>query len=264
MHRLSAALVGVVSAIAFTQIAAAADLPTKAPAYRPPVVVPYNWTGFYVGGNAGYGFGAHSDHITAIADPSLILADVHSSVPVDARGFIGGGQIGYNWQLSPTWLVGVEADFSGADINRTSSWAGNFGRVMTAQEKLDWLGTVRGRVGFLPADRFLAYMTGGLAYGHGSLSTALTRVTLGGCPNLNQCEAGSVSGTKTGWTIGGGVEWAFAPNWSARIEYLFVDLGTLSHHMTDPNFPLEVFNSSVSLQENIIRAGLNYKFGGPY
>jgi outer membrane immunogenic protein len=236
----------------------ALKMPVKAP---PPAPAPvHNWTGWYIGGNAGYGWSKQTDQITAIADPSLILGDVSTSVPIDASGFIGGGQIGYNWQLSPMWLAGLEADFSGADISGSNSVAGNFGRVMNANERLDWVGTLRGRVGFLPSSTFLVYATGGLAYGQAKLSTFLTRTNLGGCPSPNQCEAGSVSDTKVGWTIGGGVEWAFALNWSVRAEYLFVDLGNLSHNMTDPNFPAELFGASIPLRVNIVRAGLNYQF----
>jgi outer membrane immunogenic protein len=130
---------------------------------------------------------------------------------------------------------------------------------MTANEKLDWFGTVRGRVG-VTFDRALLYATGGLAYGHATLSTALTRTT--GCAG-NNCQNGSTADTKFGWTVGGGLEWAFANNWSVKGEYLYYDLGSLSHTMVDPAFPA-VFNASASLRGSVARAGLNYKFNsGP-
>jgi outer membrane immunogenic protein len=133
--------------------------------------------------------------------------------------------------VAPVWLLGLEADLSSGAASNTNGVPGtDSSRVMTAQEKLDWFGTVRGRIGVLPSDRFLAYVTGGLAYGHGSLSSALSRTT--GCAG-NNCEAGSVSDTKAGWTLGGGVEWAFASNWSMKAEYLYVDLGSLSHNIFD-------------------------------
>lgn len=233
-------------------------MPVKAP---PPAPAPaYSWTGWYVGLNGGYGWSKQTDQITAVTDPFFILRAVPTSVSIRANGFIGGAQAGYNWQISPTWLAGLEADFSGANISGSNTLVGTgpFPRTMTAAERLEWLGTVRGRLGLLPADRLLLYVTGGLAYGETKLSTSVGRAILG-CAG-NNCEAGSVSDTKTGWTIGGGVEWAFALNWSLRAEYLYVDLGSLSHNMIDPNFPGEIFNASIPVKVNIVRAGLNYKF----
>ncbi len=125
-------------------------------------------------------------------------------------------------------------------------------------------GTLRGRIGVLPSERLLLYATGGLAFGHAQLSTSLT--TFSGaapdCVNLfgaNNCEAGSASSLLAGWTIGGGAEWAFARGWSAKAEYLYYDLGTLSHSMTDPNFPF-VFNASADFKGSIARGGINFKF----
>jgi outer membrane immunogenic protein len=257
-------LAGIVAlfALASATAAHAADVAVRGPLYKAPVAAPaYNWTGFYIGGNAGYGWSDQTDSIAAIADPGFILgppSGAATSVPVKAKGFIGGAQFGYNWQLSPSWLLGLEADFSGSDLTGTNAVPGtDTSRIMTAQEKLDWLGTVRGRFGILPSDRILTYLTGGLAYGHAMLSTALSRTT--GCAG-NNCEAGSVSDIKVGWTIGGGAEWVFASNWSVRAEYLYVDLGSISHNMTDPNFPFELFSASIPLRENIVRGGLNYKF----
>jgi outer membrane immunogenic protein len=241
-------------------IAGAADMPVKALPIAPAAPVS-DWTGFYVGGNAGYGWSSQTDQISAIADPAAILGGVSgaaTAVPLKTEGFVGGGQAGYNWQVSPAWLLGLEADLSSGNTSNTNAVPGtDTSRIMTAQEKLDWFGTVRGRIGVLPSDRFLAYVTGGLAYGHGSLSTALSRTS--GCAG-NICNAGSVSDTKAGWSLGGGVEWAFASNWSMKAEYLYVDLGSLSHNMIDPNFAAELYHASVPLRENIVRAGLNFRF----
>jgi outer membrane immunogenic protein len=191
---------------------------------------------------------------------------------LNSTGFIGGGQAGYNWQAGPMWVIGVETDISGTTLNRTVSvpGLGDPSRIVTASEKLDWFGTVRGRIGVTPTDRALLYVTGGLAYGHANLSTALTRPGFSpgappdGCGGFNNCQSGSVSDTRIGWTVGGGLEWAFARNWSLKGEYLYYDLGTLSHAMTDPFFPA-IFNASAGLKGSIARAGLNYKFdwGGP-
>lgn len=253
--------------IALAGSAVAADMAYKA---SPPAVAPiYSWTGFYIGANAGYAWTDSTDSLTpanAVAQGFFTPPppQIATSLPLNPKGFIGGGQFGYNWQVSPMWVLGFETDFQGANLNSTISLPGpaDTTRIMTATEKLDWIGTFRGRVGATPWNRTLVYFTGGLAYGQGSLSTALTRPGIGsptGCGGLNNCQAGAVSGTNTGWTVGGGVEWAFASNWSLKGEYLYYDLGTLSHSMTDPFFPA-VFNASANLRGSIARAGLNFKF----
>jgi outer membrane immunogenic protein len=253
-----------ITAFGLASPANAADLPAKAPVYKAPIAIAaYNWTGFYVGGHAGYTWMNSTDAITAVAGNALGFingGDVASRIPLDPNGFIGGAQIGYNWQpLGSQFVYGLEADISWTDLDKTVSAPGptDASRIMTANQKMDWLGTVRGRLGYTPTDRLLAYATGGLAFGRGSLSTALTRTT--GCGG-NNCQQGSTSGTKAGWTAGGGLEWAFANNWSAKAEYLYFDLGSLSHQMTDPFFPATIFNASAKFRGSIARVGLNYQF----
>src|SRR3954471_21679473 len=165
-------------ALAAVSSAAAADLPVKAPRMAPAPVA-YDWTGWYIGANAGYAWTQSTDTVTAVdgAAPNLINSgQVASSLPLDPRGFIGGGQFGYNWQPSTMWVVGFETDLQWADLKSTVALPGtDASRIMTATEKLDWFGTARLRAGIAPWDRALIYVTGGLAYGHVSLSTALTR-----------------------------------------------------------------------------------------
>jgi len=253
-----ATALGAMAMLAVSFNARAADFApiTKAP----PAVAVFNWTGFYLGANAGYGWARNTDRITAVNDAAGLIAnnDIATSLPIDASGFVGGGQIGYNKQISPLWVVGLEADLAWTDINGRVSVPGpnDASRIMTGTQKLDWLGTVRGRVGVTPADRLLVFLTGGFAYGNGSLTTALTRTF--GCAG-NNCQQGSTSGTLTGWTVGGGAEWAFAANWSAKAEYLYYDLGSLSHRMTDPNFG-SIFNASVGFTGHVARLGVNYRF----
>jgi outer membrane immunogenic protein len=268
--------------VAFTAFAgigaaSAADLApgpyTKAPAM---VVNPgYNWTGFYIGVHAGATWLTSTNNITpangGLASWFVPPTQIATSLPLNSTGFIGGGQLGYNWQVNPIWVVGLETDFSGTSLSHTVSLPGpdDTSRIVTASDKLDWFGTVRGRIGMTPTDRALLYVTGGLAYGHASLSTAVTRpdptsAPPNGCGGQNNCQSGSVSDTKIGWTVGGGLEWAFANNWSLKGEYLYYDLGTLSHLMKDPFFPA-TFNASADIKGSIARVGLNYKFdwGGP-
>jgi outer membrane immunogenic protein len=261
----------VLAVTAAANCAHAADLRTPVYKAAPAVAAPaYNWTGFYIGGHAGYSWMRSTDSVTGANAAGLgftTTSEVATSLPLDPKGFIGGGQAGYNWQFSPMWVVGLETDFSGVDLKNTISLPGpaDASRIMTASEKLDWFGTFRGRVGITPFDRGLLYATGGLAYGHASLSTALTRpgftpgAPANGCGGFNNCQSGSVSDTRVGWTVGGGFEWAFIGNWSVKGEYLYYDLGTISHTMTDPVFPA-IFNASAPIKGSIARAGLNYKF----
>jgi outer membrane immunogenic protein len=204
--------------------ASAADLPSrKGPVVAPVYVPAFTWTGFYVGANAGYGFGN--------------MDSVGVNAFGDLDGFVGGGQIGYNYQIGQI-VLGVEADFQGADLKAGSSFAG---LGIVGEGKTEWFGTVRGRVGFA-YDRFLPYITGGLAYGNVK-TTLAPGVTING---LN-----SDDNTHTGWTLGAGVEYAFTNNIVAGVEYLYVDLGDK-----------KVFNGAdkVGTDFSLVRARLSYKF----
>lgn len=253
----------------------AADLASAPRTYTKAPLQPvqmYDWTGFYVGGHAGYDWTNSTDVVTHGNDASLgflIPGEVYSPLALNPKGFMGGGQFGYNWQASPLWVVGLEADISWANLASTKVALGTVDptRITTARERLDWFGTVRGRLGITPSDRVLLYMTGGLAYARANLSTARTRqgdpaTPPNGCGGLDNCQSGSVSDTRFGWTVGAGVEWAFANNWSVKGEYLYYQLGALSHAMTDPVFA-PTFSASAELKGNIARVGVNYRFGGP-
>jgi outer membrane immunogenic protein len=177
---------------------------------------------------------------------------------------LGGAQLGYNWQLSPAWLVGLEADIQGgnykgnADITLTTF-------TTSVEQHSNWFGTVRGRVGVLVGPNILFYGTGGFAYGQteASQSAIATGFTLATCPATLPCAAGSATTTRYGWSAGAGIETMVAPNWTVRAEYLYVDLGTQSLTVTTPVFASPVtFTSSNPFRENILRIGFNYKFGG--
>ncbi len=215
--------------------ALAADLPQRAPLPKAPaayVPVPvFSWTGFYLGINGGFGFGQSS-----WTDPTF-----GSTGNFNTSGFLVGGTIGANYQIG-SFVIGVEGDGDWNDANGTTFAAGCV--VVGCTTKSDWLATVRGRAGFA-WDRVLFYGTGGAAFGG-------VQAAAGGLP--------FATGTQTGWTAGAGVEFAFAPNWTAKVEYLFVDLGNFSCPAVscgDPNG----FADNVTLKENIVRAGINYKFG---
>jgi len=226
-------------------LAAAADLstPYKAPPAAPAPIPYYNWTGFYIGGNIGGGFNDYSFANTVTATGAPV-----NSNSASVAGVLGGGQIGYNYLFSRNFLLGVEADIDGANINgSTTSTDG------TTQHSFntDLFGTVRGRLG-VAANNWLFYGTGGFAWGN----TQVTRNQLTG--TVGAATAGtseSISNTGTGWTAGGGVEWGITPNWTARVEYLYVDLGTNSY-----SFPLAGRATTFDNAFNVVRFGVNYKF----
>ena len=256
--------------------ALAADLP-PAPSYKAPVRVAApapTWTGFYVGGNVGYGWDPGSSGISAVStDPILapalaaILAagSYPTSMSTSANGVIGGGQIGYNWQLPSQMLIGLEADLQGSGIKGSSSQTltpvGFDVTSTTVTKGIDWFGTVRGRVGVVLTPQWLLYATGGLAYGQAKSSFTTTDRTFGCVANASICATGAASGIRTGWTVGAGAEAMLAPNWSVKAEYLYVDLGRTS--LATPAFtvPAIVFTTSTQFHEQIARVGLNYHFG---
>ena len=258
MRHLPTAAIAVISSFAFIQLASAADLPVKAPP-RPVVAPPYNWTGLYAGLNLGGSWG-HQDASLINTTTGAIVATRSNNLD----GVIGGGQIGYNWQVNQ-WVFGLEADFQGSGQKADGSFfdpgapcgpnvAACFPIPSTSiayTDKLDWFGTVRGRIGYAmgATGNWLPYVTGGWAYGHGEISRT---TTIGAVVT-------SLSGSQdySGWTVGGGVEWAFANKWSAKLEYLYIDFGD------GPTIPVAttVFNVSIGhMTDNIVRLGVNYKF----
>jgi outer membrane immunogenic protein len=246
MRRLGLALL---TSVALVGTASAADLPVKAP--RAPIVAPvYNWTGFYIGLNAGYSWG-HQDNdiVNAATGVTAFLNSNH------LNGFIGGSQIGYNWQINQ-WVFGIEADFQGSGQDADGSFlivpVGVFAAAppttaISYSDKLQWFGTVRGRIGYA-FDRWLPYLTGGWAFGHGEISGT---TTIGAATT-----SFSASQDYSGWTVGGGVEWAFQDHWSVKAEYLYIDFGD------GPTVAVSPIANIVSgnLTDNIVRVGVNYKF----
>jgi outer membrane immunogenic protein len=209
---------------ALTGTAAAADLPRPAPQpYAPPAAYApvYNWTGFYVGLNGGGAFGTSSWDLTGSRDIS---------------GGVVGGTFGYNYQVGQI-VFGAEGDIDWASISGTSNTNCPFG----CKTSDSWLSTVRGRVGYA-ADRFLPYVTGGVAFGDIQAQT----------PGF-----ATASTTNTGWTLGGGIEAVIVRNWTAKVEYLYVDLGNFNCGL---NCGAGLVTDNVSFRTNLLRAGVNYRF----
>ena len=260
--KLVALLCGVIS-LGAAGAASAADIAVKARPAPPPVQI-WNWTGFYIGVNGGYGWNESQD--VGVTGSALIVGAQPVVVPFSVPGLkpeggLVGGTVGYNWQFG-RGLVGIEADFDWADI-RDSRFVGlPVGApllVTSASQKIDFFGTVRGRLGFLATDQLLLFATGGLAYANVKNNANVNELV-----GLQRQFIASSDEIRYGWTVGAGAEWKFAPNWSVKGEYLWYDLGgqTIRGNQTNPvntEFALYSFDTRGS----IVRAGINYQFGGP-
>jgi outer membrane immunogenic protein len=234
----------------------AADLKVKALPYAAPVAVPGNWSGFYAGLNAGYSVGDDRSTFQTFVNP-VIGFDNLESYKISPAGFLGGGQLGYNWQTG-IWVYGLETDIQGTaqrDVVcvQTCNIGGFFSGTVTQQ--LPWFGTARGRVG-VAVDRSLIYVTGGLAYGQ--VQTSAVQIDGAGT-----AVAVSNNKTRSGWTLGGGIESALIGNWTAKVEYLYVDLGSQTLSSVDAFGPPGAIAVTADTRDHIVRAGLNYRFGGP-
>jgi outer membrane immunogenic protein len=257
-----------VAVLALTGPASAADL-GGAPArsmkddpgdYRPA----FSWTGLYAGLHAGYGFSG-SDNIETTGQAAANVGTVASgarpgSVNLERRGFLGGGQAGYNWQMNGI-VFGIEADISKTDLEETTRVATNVGGVRNNdfRSRLDYLGTVRGRVG-VALDNSLFFFTAGLAYG--DVENSANFFGTAGSGGVRQF-TGSSSGVETGYAVGGGVEHAFAAHWTFKAEYLYYDLGsnTVGVNLIPGSGGVGTgYNSRFDNDGHIVRAGLNHKF----
>ena len=225
LKNLLLAIVGLMALGATT--ANAADLPRRAlPMPRAPVYVPFfTWTGFYVGINAGYAWGDSqwTNPATGVTTGAFTTS-----------GAMVGGTLGYNMQFGSA-VFGIEADID---------WSGVKGSTTTlcplgCETKNTWFGTARGRLGYA-FDRFLPYFTGGGAFG-----------------DIQTNPTGFSGGTKSqfGWVLGGGLEYAFVSNWTAKVEYLYADMGTARCPAANCGVAIDT-----TLKLNIVRGGLNYKF----
>jgi outer membrane immunogenic protein len=293
MNIFSRLITGVVALIVTP--AFAADMAVKAPPPAPASAAP-TWTGFYIGANGGYGW---KDPTVTFAPNDIAAFDAScggfdgSTCPAPASfsisGGLGGLQAGYNWQVSQNWLVGFETDFDWSGIRGTGT--SNFLMVpivlppgtsnFQVSEDIKWFGTIRARLGFLPASDLLVYATGGLAYGRVDENVSLNsfdRANLlvggfsfncspggGGGVGPNNCFVGGSSRTMIGWTAGTGVEYLLWRNVSLKAEYLFVDLGG---HSVNTVAQATLFTSTrssftaafSSAAFNVARAGVNWKF----
>ncbi|MGV6876136.1 outer membrane protein [Pseudochelatococcus sp. B33] len=241
MKKVLLAGVAAVSLVA-SGAAIAADLPSRQIEPVAPVVAPiFSWTGFYVGVNAGYAWNSNNDD-------HVWNGTVFVNTGNDDGGFTGGGQIGYNYQFGQ-FVAGIEADINYADLKQNNNayvtWNPNTDFFGASGAGIEWFGTVRARLGFA-IDRALIYGTGGFAYGGGGGGHGFI---YDGFYYENDND------TRTGWTLGGGIEYAITDNITARVEGLYVNLGK-----EDRNHFLPVYQKRKDTEFGVVRAGLNYKF----
>ena len=252
----------------------------------PPPVVVWNWDGFYIGLNGGYSWGRSRTSVdyfnTTTGLPVVPPVGSITDASFNLNGGVFGGQIGYNWQSS-NWVFGLEADlqWSGQRGSATFLCAagavpvpgaaalpgpclpgstflppGTLGAGLSVDQRLEWFGTVRGRLGVLVTPAVLLYATGGLAYGSVKTDAVLSSITPAGVP---VAAASSSSTTHAGWTIGGGIEAHLGGNWTGKAEYLYMDLGTFSSTVA---LPAAIIGANISsrITDNIFRVGINYHF----
>jgi outer membrane immunogenic protein len=255
MRRLECYLTGTTAALAlslgFGAAASAADLGppapvyTKAPAALPPT--PYIWTGCFIGGQAGYGWGQ-----SRFSDPTGgdFLAS-GATVTDNTRGGLVGGQIGCDYQFSGQWVAGLEVADAWAGINSSGADVFFDGKNEVLSAKTDQLGSVTGRFGYA-WDSLLFYAKGGGAWAHNIYDLTQSSGIFG---------AASFSGsdTRLGWTAGGGIEWALAPKWSTRVEFNYYDLGTAALNLVGGAGG--TYPASVKQEFESVTVGINYRFG---
>lgn len=259
---------------AAVQPATAADMPVKAPVFKGPVQqIVDPWTGLYAGLNAGYSWGPWtSNNPPGFANFPGTATTLTGSASPHVNGMIGGVQLGYNWLPQKNWLVGVEADFqwSGEKDSITGTAAVTipiidfrfvFTGISANDWKMKWFSTLRARTGFVTDDQWLIYATGGLALINASYANSSTAVvqlfTIGGAL-LAQASTTVTNGeikTRAGFALGGGIEKKFSTNWSAKLEYLYIDGGTYTFVGSTGAA------TSVRIRDHIARVGLNYSFG---
>jgi len=253
------------ASFAAIQSASAADMALKAP---PPPPVVDEWTGWYIGLNLGGSWGRSA---TSYSDPDPAFVPFTTSQHMD--GVLGGAQIGYNMQFNKTWLAGLEADFQGTGQRGSATFPPiteifvttapaptTVTTTGTLTQKMPWFGTVRARLGAEPSSNLLLYVTGGLAYAQIRSTAAIsaTTVTPPGAATV-ATSSSSVNNDRAGWTAGFGGEWMFAKQWSAKVEYLYMDYGHINDGFLGVG-TLAVLGINSHVTDNVVRAGVNLHF----
>ena len=223
----------------------------------------HDWNGIFIGGNVGYGFGNTGITTLSALSDNALDAQFERLVPLytrsDIAGFIGGGQIGYNYKLTAPVIIGLETDLSYANNGGSIGMPGILGPMFNSNKSLlTWLGTVRGRAGYLIRDDILLYGTAGMAYGNLTASGASwLAITV---DEQALAALGQYDSTDIGWTAGAGLEYAVAKNWSLKAEWLYVGFGDKTYGISPIPFAAAYgFNATVNNDIQLIKTGINYR-----
>jgi outer membrane immunogenic protein len=268
MASMKFGLLAAAGLLAFTSLASAADMAVKAP---PPPAPVFSWTGFYIGGHAGGGWGTAESTLTGVrtnfeCGSDLLLAEVcignrsisGLGIPISQtqeNGFLGGVQAGYNVQATSWLVLGIEGEFSWTDIKGTSPCI----LIFACSVKHDWMATAAGRVGFT-YNRLMFFFKGGAAWSEAKYTASLNIGDIQFGPI--QSGSTSVKNTRVGALFGTGIEYAFFGNWSAKIEYNYIDFGR--HNHTFSIFDGDIlFDTSIHERIHTVKGGLNWRFNSP-
>ena len=256
---------GIAAAAFCSAPALATDLPTKAPVYKAAAPI-FNWTGFYIGGNAGWGTANFKDRWNADPNywgPGLTpLLDQVGSSTLRANGVVAGGQVGYNYQIQSI-LLGIESDldYTGFSKKRDAAFVVVAPNLIHEEASSRWLATVRGRIGVVTgSERLLIYGTGGAAFAKVSFFDSELHTLV---PESNTASSSKV---RAGWAAGAGLEYAANANWSIKAEYLHADLGSLNYtSVSNVSFAFPPCGACIihnhHYTTDIGRVGINYRFG---
>jgi outer membrane immunogenic protein len=269
MRRIGTYFLAAAAVVAIASSAEAADLPVKAP---PPVAAPVSsWTGFYVGGSLGARWADTTWTTTCIGGfancplngLSATRLATNNPVDFDSTSFRGGIYVGYNWQVTQRWVLGIEADWAWADNNKSAR--GIPGTVLPvdfpttldrSEVKHSWDASVRARAGILVNPNVLLFGTAGFSWLH----VKTTAICVPG-PSSWGCVTDSRTTTRLGWTAGGGLEWMVAANWLVRGEYRYADYGTFDGTILTNADPGDPVAFDLRIRTHTALFGIAYKFG---
>jgi outer membrane immunogenic protein len=234
-------------AFATTTSVFAADLAVKAPAMNPAAPVQFSWTGCYIGG-----------HIGGVVSQDKTTSLFGNSLSFSSTGFVGGGQVGCDYQFAPGWVAGVEGRAAWSSLKNTHGASViNLVTGLTLPSQVtassDFLASATARLGYVAADRWLVFVRGGAAWANEKIDDAFTT------PRGIAVDPRATM-TRTGWTVGTGVEWAFAPHWSANLEYNYYDFGSHINTLTDAANDVSVSGTSSKDTIHAVTTGVNYHF----
>jgi outer membrane immunogenic protein len=244
VNKLVVAVAGLAALIGTPALAA--DLPMAAPVYKAAPPVPFSWSGFYIGVNAGYGWASSNWTFIDSFPPAPF-----SSAKINSAGLLGGVEAGADHQFG-NWVLGIGADFSLINSDATSSTSTVLGTAVAAHSEIDWLATFTGRFGYA-LDRSLLYLKGGVAGAEFKDDILLTA----GAAALDSAVQDN---TRIGWTIGAGYEYAILDNWTARIEYDYLDFARKNEVFSFSSGTGIAIDHSIDRKIQLLKLGVDYKF----